>query len=78
MPPPVYNIPPTFELPLIPKHLKFDSNDNHEDTEKGFTFPKVYDTEGSKVDLDITGGLLPFMQYDNKTGKLICKPKNID
>jgi len=75
LPPVEVNIPPTFELPLIPKHLNFTNKENSDDTEKGFTFPKVYDSEGAKVSLDITGGLKPFMKFDSKTGKLICKPK---
>lgn len=76
LPPVVVNIPPTFELPLIPKHLNFTNKDNSDDTEKGFTFPKVYDSEGSKVDLTITAGLLSFMKFDDKTGKLTVKPKD--
>ena len=78
LPPPAVNIPPTFELPLIPKHLNFTNKDNSEGEEKGFTFPKVYDTEGTKVDLTITKGLTSFMHYDELTGKLVCTPTSPD
>jgi len=46
LPPVPINIPPTFELPLIPKHLNFTNKENTDDIEKGFTFPKVHDSEG--------------------------------
>jgi hypothetical protein len=78
LPPPVVNIPPTFELPLIPKHLNFTNKDNTDGSEKGFTFPKVYDSEGTKVDLAITGGMTKFMKYDKATNKLVCKPSSPD
>ena len=78
LPPPPVNLPPTFELPLIPKHLNFSSKDNKEGHTKGFKFPKVFDTEGTKVDLTITKGLLPFMSYNEKTGKLVCNPTSAD
>jgi hypothetical protein len=46
LPPEVINIPPTFALPLIPKHFNFTNKDNSDGDAKGFTFPAVKDSEG--------------------------------
>ena len=74
VPEPEVNIPPTFELPLIPKHFNFSNKENTDGTSKGFTFPAVKDSDGEAVELTITKGLTPFMRYDEKTRRLITTP----